>query len=74
MQRACPGYFLVVRDLTRLWIGSYLGLGLGLGIGATLGSALVSPLFWLACSVAGLIGGALVSVAASRVPPPQTRT
>ena len=50
----------------RMWLGGYLGLGLGAGVGATVGSALVSPLFWLASSLVGLVGGVVVGAAARR--------
>ena len=50
----------------RIWLGGYLGLGLGAGIGATVGSALLSPLFWLGCSIVGLVFGVLAGAAARR--------
>lgn len=49
-----------------MWIGGYLGLGLGVGIGATVGSVLVSPPFWLASALVGLVSGMLVGLVAAR--------
>ena len=61
-----PATVLPMSLARRVWIGGYLGLGLGTGIGATVGSALVSPLFWLASALVGLLGGVLLGLAARR--------